>query len=600
MYDISSKAFSSNREFAYYLASNYKKSIELIENGSLFEIVKKGDINVFIKLNEDTKNYKHPDNILTYLIYILDNSLGIITKNYHFENSNDIAKTMRNEYPKIVEDIKTLFSDPVLTAIYWSEYQKTNDQQYKRQFTFMQHVYENSNYGFTYYYYLFLHLESDDKVRFIIDKKSMTSIPELAKYIEVNQNRSIFVLEEIAKNDFVLALLAKETSIDLVVVSLKQGTPLALLNVFNYKYEYNYFPILKRRMAFWLLTNYSAYTYETKEAKALEAKYIAFNYQETGRINDLIDTYAKANELYQEFVELFNHNGKFNYKKGISGNEDYYLGYQYNDEFVSKKFLVENGLFDASVFNLDYKNNIENEIVKSVLNNKKNEVNNFINSINQLKDGVDLSFKNNTRLLLYGIMLFITVVLALIFSSSVPYSINKLIYLIVGGIATILLVIYIISLIVKLNKADYINDALEKAGNEIKHIDYELGQIENSKMKNEIIETLKDLDASKKNRENDLNTIKKYLSSSLVTKEYILTIVSVFSILPIICGIGDFILLVTNHQVIDLSIAGFNFYFIAYALFDIIIVSIFSRKARFLHYAIYVLLAIALILCYVI
>ena len=76
---------------------------------------------------ELTKDFEHKENILTLLIYLLDNNSGIVTPSYSFKNNHDIADAMKKTYPNINLEIKTLFHDKVLAHIFWNEYQKTYD-----------------------------------------------------------------------------------------------------------------------------------------------------------------------------------------------------------------------------------------------------------------------------------------------------------------------------------------------------------------------------------------------------------------------------------------------------------------------------------------
>ena len=149
--------FNDKTAFADYLRRNFRKSISYLSDDILYQFLKEHMPELYHRVIELSKEYQYKENILTLIIYLLDNNAGINTPSYHFNTNHDIADEMKKSYPNINKEIKELFSDQVLSHIYWSEYNRTYDARYKRNYTCMLHLYENRMFEFSYYYFLFLH-----------------------------------------------------------------------------------------------------------------------------------------------------------------------------------------------------------------------------------------------------------------------------------------------------------------------------------------------------------------------------------------------------------------------------------------------------------
>ena len=163
---------------------------------------------------------------------------------------------MKKNYPNVVPDIKTLFNDDVLSQIFYNEYQAKFDQRYKRNYTFMLHIYENRMYDFTYYYYLYLHLEKNEVIRFTLDGVKMMNLSEITVHLSKNIDRGSLIVDEILQNPFILALMAVKSGIYQVGAILASGRKLEILKCLSSYDDVDLTPIIRRKMCYWLLFNY--------------------------------------------------------------------------------------------------------------------------------------------------------------------------------------------------------------------------------------------------------------------------------------------------------------------------------------------------------
>ena len=302
-FQLDGKTFKDRNTLALYLKNNFKKSINFINDDSLYQFMEKELPDLYKTVIELSKDFIHKENILTLIIYLLDNSLGINTPNYNFITNHDIADVMKKTYPSVNPDIKVLFSDKVLAHIFWNEYNKNYDSKFKRNYTFMLHVYENRMYDFTYYYYLFLHLAKNEVVRFTLDSVKMKSLGEITIHLSQNVDRAMHIIEEIFRNPFILALMAIESGIDTVAAVLKKRHSLDILKLLSTYSNADLTPIIRRKMAYWLLINYKNYTYETDEANNLYNDYEKISRNLTlNNLSDYIAIYDEVDCLYKRFI----------------------------------------------------------------------------------------------------------------------------------------------------------------------------------------------------------------------------------------------------------------------------------------------------------
>ena len=600
-FKFDNKEFNTKASLALYLKNNFRKSLKIIDDGSLLQFLNEETPDLYSKIVELSKEYESLENILTLIIYMLDNSCGINTPQYHFKSNYDISDVMKKKYPNIDPDIKRLFSDKVLAHIFWNEFLKTSDPRFKRNYTFMLHVYENRMYDFTYYYYLYLHLDKNETIRFTLDGVKMKSLVEITNHLVINIDRSSLIIDEILRNPFILALIAINSGIDIVAGILIGKRKLEILKCLQSYANVDLTPIIKRKMCYWLLMNYQNYNYQTDNAKSLEAEYAKINRTlSLSSISDFVEIYDKCVELYHSFLELFNHNRIVEFKTGISSAEDYYLNYRFNDEYVCKQFLVDNDLFDPVIHT-----KIHNDTVDR-LEIEKNDLKQFKDEVLSLTDG----HKFNVRKLRSNLFISLTYFLFLAFSLFAGLYYYKNVYvskfdvvvydslIILGSISVVLAFLCIVKYRRKLKNAKTIRDAIKESDANLKEIEKEEEQTlsVNAKCSHNI---LCNLTYYEKRRKTTLNKVKKISCKKTTVCELFIIMMVVLAVLPIV----EFGLSYTLYL---LKVEPFHIYFnhiklniisLGMVVLNITLLTIFRRK-KVVYYLLYFYIALLVVLSY--
>ena len=604
------KAFDNSVDLANYLACNFRKSMELIKNGTLFNFLQAEEPELHQFLISNVSDFEYVENILTLTIYMLDNNIGIVTKGKHFTSNYDIAQTMKAEYPNINRDAYVLFKDKALALIFWNEYEKRNDNRYKRNYTFMLHIYENRTYDFTYFYYLFLHLEKNEGIRFTIDGTKMRNISELPTYLAVHHERASVIIDEILQNAFVLALIAINAGIDMVAEALQSGNKYAILKPLAKITNVNLIPILQKRMAFWLLNNYVNYQYETPEAMELLTSYNELKTSTNlANVADYLEINNEVISLYKRFVELFNYNRIVEFRKGIKASDEFYIAYRHNDEYVCEKFLLDNNLFDYQIHTQAFQLEVEREVLVEALEIEKSHIMKFKNDAQVLTNDLNFNHKENHRkgfisgmTLVIGLFLFAGAYL-LDFYNFENFDFN--VYYRIGLLS--LLALSIIFNAIASAKYHRVNEAYEliqmieiNSDVSIAAIDQEEKMIVNPPKKPKY-RTLENLDEYEKNRCEDLDKLKKVsLQSTNVSRAFIV-IGNLLFILPFMVISTELLCILLEIKpfgiFVNETFSFLNLVYVAFALIDLILV-IALRKKNFIYYLFVILLGAAVALGY--
>lgn len=603
-FKLDGKEFREKSSLAQHLKKNFRKSVTYLTDDCLYLFLKEELPDFYNALMELTKDFEHKENILTLLIYLLDNKAGIATASYSFKNNHDIADAMKKTYPNINLEIKTLFHDKVLAHIFWNEYQKTYDSSFKRNYTFMLHVYENRMYDFTYYYYLFLHLAKNEVVRFTLDGLKMKSLEEVCIHLSNNIDRASLIIEEILHNPFILAKMAIENGIDVVAATLSSKHSLEILKLLSTYASVDLTPIIRRKMAYWLLFNYQNYTYETEEAKTLYYEYLKINKDlSLSTLSDYIAIYDEVDGLYRRFILLFNHNKLIAFRQGINSEDDYYLNYRFNEEYVCKKFLIDNELYDENIHTDILRDSVEREVLVDALEAEKQEVIKFGDEVEALTK--NLSFdkvilgKNLFVSIMYLLLLIVSMVGAIFIGLHnedtmilyVNYGLFGLLCL-----ALLLTVINVIRYSKKLNDVELIEVAMENSGNSIKYLCKEAETVLNPRHKDFTHSTLKELTRFRKNRKNDLQKIKKIANKKQTVSSFLLIASAFLAVLPILEFGLVFVLKLFNIVPYELDFGyGISILSLVFALLHLIML-IVLRKKRISYYLIYLYIAIVAVL----
>lgn len=601
--------FSDASSFALYLKNNFRKSITYLNDDSLYTLLKNQFPTIYEEVIDLSKDYMHKENIITLIIYLLDNNLGINNANYTFSSTYEIADVMKKTYPTPDEQIQKLLCDKVLSHIFWKEYQRTMDTRYKRNYTFMLKVNENIEHSFAYYYFLFIHLSKNEVVRFTLDGVKMKSLSEITIYLSEHIDRANIIINEIIKNPFILALMAVGSGIEQISLMLNSNNSLEILKVLSTYAECDLSIIIQQKMSYWLLINHQNYVYETQEANELYLEYqkLASNLN-LNSLNDYVQVYDVVEELYKKFVQLFNHNHLIEYKKGITANDDYYLSYRLNGELVCKKFLFENGLYSDLLANPIHQECVEREVLVDALEAEKNSIENFKDEVCSLTN--ELYFDNRflKRRLFISYMYLILLVsslcggLLLGFDQTVliDYVIDLGIFAVLG-ISIVLTIIAICKYTKKLSDSFLVELARDNSVLSINEIKKEQSLILNPDNHN--IESLSLMNAAyyQKNRKTDLLRINKIATKKTTVSNWLLIIVGVLAILPIFeFGLKASLLLVNQYTFeIYLNEIGISLISLAVMALQLILLSVFKRR-HIIYYLVYLYLAIIAVISFVI
>lgn len=591
---------------AEYLSKHFKKCLAIVKNGSLFEFFQTEDNVFYQRITEETKGFECFENILTYIIYLLDNNMCIVTPNYQFKSNYDIADVMKKNYPHVVDDVKILFKDMVLAKIFWNEYLKTGDLKYKRNHTFMLHIFENRMYEFTYYYYLFLHLDRNETIRFTLDGIKMKSVAEIAIYLSNNATRASVVISEIFNNSFILALIALHCGINLLAQVLTSSNPLAILKCLAKATDVDLIPIIKGRMAYWLIFNYQNYNYETEKAKELFIEYAKLNRNlNLNNISDYVNVYDISVEMYQKFVSLFNHNKIVAYKSGISAQDEYYLSYRFNDEYVCEKFLKDNNLFDTNIYSDVYKEEIEREILVDSLEEEKNKVCEFKKNVKPLVSDLSYDKKTLKNKYLISIMYTILCITSLVATLLIGYlhkieGFDDIIHLItfILLLASFFLIIY--SFLMnkkKIQEVELVENILEACDVSINVINEEERTILNPLGPKSDYAILLNLNIYKQNRDNDYKKLVKINKNGIKVLIIPLMLGALLFVIPAVLILTPFILELFSQTIYVKTLGVLDLNLII-SLIGFVITGtllIIFRKKNFPYFLLYIFMMIEII-----
>lgn len=606
-FKLDGKAFNDRSSLAMYLKTNFKKSINFIKDESLYLLLKKELPELYERVVELSKDFVHKENILTLIIYLLDNNAGINTPNYNFTTNHDIADVMKKSYPNTNPDIKVLFSDKVLAHIFWNEYNKNYDNKYKRNYTFMLHVYENRMYEFTYYYYLFLHLAKNETVRFTLDGVKMRSLSEITVHLSNNIDRSAAIIDEILRNPFILALMAIESGISTVSTIVGKKHSLDILKLLSTYSNVDLIPIIRRKMAFWLVANYQNYAYETDEAKMLYEDYAKLGRNLTlSTLSDYIAIFDEVDSLYRRFVSLFNHDKFIKFRNGITASDEYYLNYRYNDDYVCKKFLTDNGLYDETIHTPIHRESVEREVLVDALEVEKTEIIKFRDEVVSLTEKLEFNKRYLGQRLFISVMYLLLTVASLIgglLLEEVQDEFSQLIRYIVFAAAILSILLLFIAILKysnKLKDAELVELAVENSEFSIEAINKEAQSILNPNNREFENSTLTNSLLYSKNRKRDLAKIKKIATKKQTVSSGLLILSSTIAVVPIIeLGLAAVLRLFNFYPfTVYLNAIEFNVCALALCIIHFVLLIIF-RKKRFGYYFIYLYMILLTVLGYV-
>lgn len=365
--------FDSKSSFALYLKDNFQDNIENIFNQKIYQCLEIYDDNLLETLVQYSKNYQKNENILTLLIYIMDSNLGIVTKDNIFHDFKDMTNVMKNNYPNILYDIDYLLEDGTLSDICDYAYNLTKDNYYNRYKLFFEHVKQYHPYQFTYYYFLFFHLNKGENIRFSFDNLKMDNIEDVSTYLLNHRAKLYYLLEEIKKNMVILALIAKHNSLESMVRGLSESA-IYLLKPLSFDDKYDFKTIIEKEFPYWLVNNYDRYQFKNKYAKYIEHEFILLN-KDIDNYANYLDVFVASCQLYKDFINLYNDKSIIYYQNGIEPYlEEDDLKYQDGDYYVSKRFLMEINRFDYEIHTTIYQRNVSKKLICDQIEIELNEL----------------------------------------------------------------------------------------------------------------------------------------------------------------------------------------------------------------------------------
>ncbi len=368
--------FTAYNEFADFLCDNFNFATRLAQDDTLYNLIKEVDEPLYNDIFEITKEYKRAENVVTYLIYRLSLMTRYVTASRQYKTPYEIALQMKRVYPEIDDEVRILFQDNVLSTIYIKEYEFTREPKYKRNHDFMRNVEDNAEYILSYYYFLILHLPQNEEIKFILNNIQMNNLEEACSYMYTNQKNINLVIDDIKNNDFVLALIASKTNINSTITAYNSNSYLDILALLHEISQYDFRHFINRKMSVWIIFNYQNYTYISKKAKKLLQQYSYVVYKENMSFMELFSLAKYADELYKSFLSLYKESKIIKRKSSIISNDDeFHLGYIFNNDYVCARYITDNDLIDNNTYNNEYLLSEAKAIALEELNHYSSNIN---------------------------------------------------------------------------------------------------------------------------------------------------------------------------------------------------------------------------------
>ncbi len=594
---------SSYNDMASFLIENYVSAVNLVKDNTLFDLIKEGDETLYEEIVESTKEFEYCENIITYIIYRLSSEPIFVTKNHRFTSTYEIALAMHRSYPDLNNDALILLKEKVLSKIYWEEYIFTSDARHKRNHDFLLNVEENSKYLFSYYYFLILHLPSNEETRFIVNNIKFNSLDELISYLYTNQKHIHQLITEIKSNYYVLGLLASKSSINQVAKTLSSDNYLdflLLLNTVNSDgtQSYDFTAILSSKMSVWMLNNYQNYSYKTLEAKKLLREYSLVVRKPDMSFLELFTQVKYLDELYDTFLSLYKSDRIIeDISEIVSNSEDYHLGYFHNDEVVCSRYLTDYDLIKEDINTPDYIISQE----KSLVINRLNRAQAKLEKHNDLLHDYYSKFtKERYNLLSFKFCIFASLIISLICGFLFVF-LEEIVYLseheqffvrILGGIGLLLSLIVIVFTTIEQNKLSLINDKQKQYNRYTNKINKMKIKVTNLTYYKESITTSgyvidEEIDNSIVKKRLKINFLKRYTKfydkaiklsqKQCDVKEYNFNILSYITLsiayLPALIFINHIIFNIINVELTYPLVSEFGVFYLIFALINVVLIS---------------------------
>ena len=279
------------------------------------------------------------------------------------------------------------------------------------------------------------------------------------------------------------------------------------------------------------------------------------------------------------------------------------MNYRFNDEYVCKKFLVDNGLYDEAIHTDIHRDSVEREVLVDALEVEKKEIEIFREEVLSLTANLNYDTKFLGRRLFISLMYLIFSIVSMIAVVFIGINdeviINQYVnYGLLGvlSISVVLLIICVVKYSKKLAEADLVEDAIENSEHSIQAICKEEEMILNPRYKTYENSTLNNLSFYQKNRKSDLAKIKKIANKKETISSFWLITSAVLSLIPILEFGLVFVLKLFNIVPFELEVGiGLSLLSLIFALIHLILLIVF-RKRRFAYYLIYLYMIVITIL----
>ena len=314
------------------------------------------------------------------------------------------------------------------------------------------------------------------------------------------------------------------------------------------------------------------------------------------------------NDLYQRFISLFNHNKLLSFKSGITAEDDYYLNYRLNDDYVCKMYLVDINMYDTSIHTEVHRDSVEREVIVDALEEEKNEIIKFRDEV--VLTTKDLSFdKKSLRQKLFISLMYMLLSIASLCgglllginnSDKMTMMINYIL-LILSSISIAFLFFCIVKYSKKLADCELVELATVNSDVSIEAICKEETFVLNPNNKKLKSYTLANKKTFSKNRRKDLAKIKKIACKKCSVSNGLLIVSAAISLLPIlefglVAVLGLFNLTPFTFYIANINISVIN---LGLVLVNFILLIIF-RKKRFAYYLVYLYMILLVVLGFVI
>lgn len=355
------------------IADAFEKNLELakqeIINGNLLDKIEKVDGLMYSKLKIEISRCKYIRNALATIIYIFDNSKGIILsedlkfKTYsefiaQIDSANIENKKMLNQFLMdgcLSHIFKGLNTSNQASNVFWNMIIQAEEA--------------SKEHGFILGYLSYV----SNYKRLHNNSSAPKEVDNYVYYLLEKPTQAFYLYEKLKTEKNFLSFIAYEYGLE-NAIELEDDAINSLpkfLALVEKDVSFDFSDIVTKSPVAHLIKNIDKYSFYGTLANRLKAKLLAFSKDlncENTNLSFCVDLLSEGSTLYSKFLSIFNYSEKTDEMKyGIfTTNEDYKFIYDINTNFlVSKAYLVDNDSFDEEL-NTPISNEILYENIKKV------------------------------------------------------------------------------------------------------------------------------------------------------------------------------------------------------------------------------------------